>query len=108
MVACNGDMISLTCSHDEVSSITTNWIISSPVNCSTEILHNPPTPSAPPCGLFSFQNITIADQVVQLNSTAVATANSEINGSVIECIGGFSSSVSLSNISLCVIGKPNN
>jgi hypothetical protein len=76
------------------------------VNCSTEIIQNPPTPIAPPCGPFSFQNITLAEPgALQLNSTAVATADSEINGSMIECIAGFILSPSVGNISLCVIGK---
>ena len=107
-MACIGDDISLTCSHDIVYSVSTQWIISSPVNCSTAISHNPPTPVAPPCGPFSFHNITIAERgVAQLNSTAVAIVNSStaINGSIVECKAGFSTSVSVGNISLCVIGK---
>ena len=106
IITCVGDEISLTCSHDNAASTTTTWTISSPVNCSTEITHTPPTPVAPPCGPFSFQNITLAEaSVIQLNSTAVATASSEISGSIIECIAGFVSPVSVGNISLCVIGK---
>ena len=78
------------------------------MNCSTEIIHNPP-PNAPPCGPFSFQNISLAEAgAIQLNSTAVATASSEISGSIIECIAGFTTPVSIgNNISLCVAGKPN-
>ena len=84
----------------------TTWIISSPVNCSTEIIHNPPTPVAPPCGPFSFQDITLAEAgAVQLNSTAVATATRDISGSIIECLAGFISSLGVGSISLCVIGK---
>ena len=106
ITACAGEEISLTCSHDNVLSITTTWTISSPINCSTEILHNPPTPIAPPCGPFSFHDITVAESdTIQLNSTAVATARSEINSSIIECIAGFVSSVSVGIISVCVIGK---
>ena len=108
IIACVDDEISLTCSHDNVASITTTWTISSPVNCSTEVIHNPPTPMADPCGPFSFQNITLAEAgVIQLNSTAVATASSEVSGSIIECIAGFDLYDSVGNISLkvCVIGK---
>ena len=108
LVACVGDEISLTCSHNNTVSATTRWIISSPVNCSTHVNHNPPTPVAPPCGPSSFQNITIAEGgVAQLNSTAVAIVNSStaINGSIVECKAGFSTPVSVGNISLCVIGK---
>ena len=108
LVACAGDEILLTCSHNNIVSAHTQWIISSPVNCSTSVSHNPPTPIAPPCGPFSFRNITIAEQgVAQLNSTAVAIVNSitTINGSIVECKGGTSMPVSVGNISLCVIGK---
>ena len=87
-------------------SATTTWTVSPPVNCSTDIIHNPPTPIAPPCGPFSFQNITLAETgIIQLNSTAMATASNEINSSIIECIAGFFSSVSIGIISVCVIGK---
>ena len=108
LVACVGDEISLTCSHNNTVSVTTLWIISSPVNCLTQVSHNPPTPVAPPCGPFSFQNITIAEgDVAQLNSTAVAIVNSStaINGSIVECKAGLNVPVSVGNISLCVIGK---
>ena len=73
-----------------------------------EITHDPPTPTTPPCGPFSFQDITSAEMgAVQLNSTAVATASRGISGSIIECIAGFDPSpmASVGNISLCVIGK---
>ena len=109
ITACVGEEISLTCGHDNVIPITTTWIISSLVNCSTEIIHNPP-PVAPPCEPFSFQYITLAEaDVVQLNSTAVAIASRDISGSIIECIAGFdpSARTDVGNISLCVIGKLN-
>ena len=76
------------------------------MNCSVDVSHNPPTPTAPPCGPFIFQNITVLDQVVtQLNSTAVAIATTEISRSVVECKGGFNMPISVGNISLCVIGE---
>ena len=81
------------------------WIIRSQINCSTEITHNPPTSSAPPCGPFSFQDITLAEAGVQLNSIAVATATREIRRSQIECMAGFIPSASIGSISLCIIGK---
>ena len=101
-----GEEISLTCGHDNAGSGAAAWIIRFQINCSTEITHNPPTPSAPPCGPFSFQDITLAEAgVVQLNSTAVATATREIRHSQIECMAGFIPSASVGSISLCIIGK---
>ena len=107
IAACAGEEISLTCSHVIVASETTTWIISSPVNCLTEIVHNPPA-LVTPCEPFSFQDITSAEAgAVQLNSTAVVNASRDISGSIIECLAGFVSSPSVGNISLCVIGKLN-
>ena len=86
----------------------TQWIISSPVNCSSNVDYNFQTASPPQCGPFTFQNITLVGaNVTQLSSTAVATASSEINGSIIECMSGIVTPVSVGNISLCVIGKLN-
>ena len=111
VVACVGEDISLICNHDNAHFATTQWIISSPVNCSTLISHNPPTPTAPPCGPFSFQDITVLEMgVIQLNSSAVAIVNSStaISGSIVECKGGLNMPVSVgNNISLCVIGEIN-
>ena len=89
-------------------SVSTQWIISSPVNCLAQVSHNRQTSMPPPCGPFSFQNITIAEGgVTQLNSTAVTFVNSStaINGSIVECKAAINMPVSVGNISLCVIGK---
>ena len=77
------------------------------MNCSENVNHNNPTSArGRQCGPFMFQNITIAEaDVTQLNSTAVATASTEISGSVVECKAGLRSSISVGNISLCVIGE---
>ena len=108
ITACVGDQISLICSRNNSDVALTKWMISSPVNCSSEVNHNSQTVPSPQCGPFTFQNITLVGaNVVQLNSTAVATASGEINGSVIECMSGIVIPVSVGNISLCVIGKLN-
>ena len=106
LTACVGDQISLTCSHDNAISAGTRWIISLPVGCETVISHNPPI-TAPPCGPFVFQNITLAEAgVTRLNSTAVATANITMNGSEVECrAGNLIASTNVDNVSLCITGK---
>ena len=77
------------------------------MNCAVDVGHNSPI-TAPPCGPFMFQNITILELgVIQLNSTAVAIASTEISGSVVECTAGFIMPISVGNISLCVIGEFN-
>ena len=77
------------------------------MNCSVSVDHNNPTSARDrPCGPFTFQNVTPAlEGVTLLNSTAVETASTEISGSVVECKAGLRSSISVGNISLCIIGK---
>jgi stage III sporulation protein SpoIIIAA len=108
--ACVGDEISLTCSRNNSGAAITDWIFSSPVNCSrSDVSHNTQAASPPQCGPFTFMNITrlAEENVAQLNSTvtAVANANSEINGSIIECMFGIRMPISVGNTSLCVISK---
>ena len=104
LIACDGDLISLTCTHDDVGSGSSTWIISPPVNCSTSIIHNPPT-DAPSCGPFTFSGVNEALQgVTQLSSTAMATASTTMSGSVVECKSGIFSSSSAGNLTLCIIG----
>ena len=105
LAACAGDQISLTCSHDDLISGTTRWIISQPVNCSETIDHNPPI-STNPCGPFTFRDVSMLTPDTVLSSTAVAAANTSITGTVVECrdsAGIFYDSIG--NITLCIIGK---
>lgn len=55
--------------------------------------------------MFSDYNIAESSGVTQLNSTAVANASSEMNGSVVECMAGPMNDVNVGNVSVCVIGK---
>ena len=103
ITACVGDEISLTCSRNNIDFPVTEWIISSPVNCSSNINHISQTAS--PCEPFTFENITEREGSITLNSTAVATATSEINGSIIECVSGIVEIIFIGSTSLCVIGK---
>ena len=104
IIACDGDLISLICTHGNVGSGSSTWIISSPVNCSTSIIHNPPI-DAPPCGPFTFSGVNEALRgVTQLSSTAMATASTLMSGSVVECRSGIFSSSSVGNLTLCIIG----
>ena len=105
LTTCAGEEISLTCSHNNVVASTTQWFISPPANCTASVTHNPP--NSPMCGPFVFQDVTPAVSLnVNLNSTAVATADVSMSGSVVECVGGNKvSNFSVGNISLCVLGE---
>ena len=107
ITACVGDEISLTCSRNNSGAAITKWIFSPPVNCSSEVSHNSQTASPFQCGPFIFMNISAlrVANFIQVNSTAVGTASSEINGSKIECRFGIRMPVSVGNTSLCVISK---
>ena len=106
LIACNGDQISLTCTHGNVVSGSTRWIISPPVNCASNIIHDLPI-DAPQCGPFTFHSVTEAVQgVTQLSSTAIATASTMMSGSVVECRGGnVIASSSVGNLTLCIVGQ---
>ena len=109
LTACSGDQITITCNHDQVGTTSTFWIISSPVNCSAIITHVQDS-DIPECGsstiMFQDINFVPTSAITELSSTAVVTANVNMSGSVIECRGGNKvGSVSVGNISLCIVGK---
>ena len=108
LTACDGDQISLMCSHDDAASTSTLWNISPPANCTLLISHHGrPTFDNLTCDSFSFQDITMvtADNPT-FNSTAVAIASVSMSGSVVECrAGNLVVSTSVGNVSLCIIGE---
>ena len=105
LIACAGNQISLTCSHDNLDSGTTRWVFSQPVDCSETIDHNPPI-FTDPCGSFTFQDVSELAPGTVLHSTTVATANTSMTGAVVECkdSAGILSKI-IGNITLCVIGE---
>ena len=108
LAACAGDQISLTCSHDNLDSGVTRWIqVSQPMvqDCSEVIDHNIPN-SADPCGPFTFQDVSMLALDAVLSSTAVATANTSMTGTVVECRDSAGIlSASIGNVTLCVYGE---
>ena len=108
LTACSGDPIEITCSHNQVDTTSTTWRISPPVNCSTIITHTR-VPDTPPCGssMITFQDVTAAmPGTIVLSSTAIITADILMSGSIVECRGGNRvGSISVGNISLCVVGE---
>ena len=108
LTACSGDPIKITCNHNLADTISTTWRMSPPVNCSTIITHTR-VPDTPPCGssINMFQDVSAAMQnTTVLTSTAVVTADVLTSGSTVECKGGNRvRSISVGNISLCVVGE---
>ena len=102
----------LTCSHDNVAGEQTRWRITagdSSVVCQSTIPHTIPTPATPySCNEFILEDVTaLPGPVDALNSTAVADPLPlGLSGSQVECFaGGLSTSPSVGNVTLCVVGE---
>ena len=81
---CIGQEIFIRCGHNNVNTGVTRWVLSAPINCSEVIEHRAPTDPYQ-CGPFSFQDVTLLAPDVVLSSTAVATANTSMTGTTVEC-----------------------
>ena len=102
----------LTCSHDNVVGEQTRWSITamnSSEVCTLIIPHTSPSlATLYRCNEFSFEDITALPGAVDaLNSTAVVNPLPlGLSGSRIECVAGaLSTSPSVGNVTLCVIGE---
>ena len=105
LAACAGEQITLMCRNDSLNSGATRWIFSQPVDCSETIDHNPLI-STDPCGPFSFQGVSVLVPDAALYSTAVATANTSMTGTVVQCRNSAGIlSASIGNVTLCVYGE---
>ena len=101
-----GKQISLTCSHDNDGTSNTLWRISTPVDCSTAIVHIIAANGVADCGPFSFVNVTQGTSA-PFTSTAVANATTSMTGAVVQCLDGTGASAVQvgSDITLCVYGE---
>ena len=109
LIACAGDQLVLTCTHDMVSNQATRWnFIPTFPGCTRRIVNHNNPDSVTPCGPFTFLNVTRFDEslsLTELSSTAVATAHESLSNTVIECYDSERNSANLvGNITLCVIG----
>ena len=100
---CDGETISLSCSHENTASGISRWVFSPPLDCSFIVDHASPDLSRG-CGPFQLETATMNNGT--LMSTVAATADTTITGTVVECrdSGGISFNV-IGNISICVLGK---
>ena len=110
LIACAGDQLVLTCTHDMVSNEATRWnFIPTLPYCTRRIInHNNPY-FVSPCGPFTFLNVTGVDESpTELSSTAVATADESLSNTVIACYDSERNSANLvGNITLCIMGMCN-
>ena len=106
MSACSGDMISIKCGHTNTGSGVTRWIFSPPVDCSEIIEHRRPNDRQCGSSPFRFQQITSLTENVILSSTAVATANTTMTDTTVQCqdTAGISP-MTIGNVTVCIFGE---
>ena len=109
LIASAGDRISLTCTHTNIDNGRTTWRFGPPIGCSRSFLHDRVPDVFSPCGSFTFEDITLLIHgVTHLSSTAVATVNSSITGTFVECSDMSAVAMTnIGNVTLCIVGKFN-
>ena len=100
---CPGTTVSLTCSHDSPNDLT-RWEIGAPIVCSTIAIHST-NPSNTLCGTFTISMVSAMNQPTRM-STLVLPADQSLNGSVVTCYaGGSTSDPQAGNLTIQVIGE---
>ena len=108
---CPGELIYITCTHDNVQDEVTRWNIqSSTVNC-TRVISHTAVLSEDMCGPFAITGISMnSGPVAQLNvnSTLHIPAAETLEGAVVECRAGAPlKSSQVGSVTLHVIGEAN-
>ncbi len=106
LTVCPGEMVSLTCTHDNVAGEQTRWRVSNEsVMLCEELVRHSSGLSEYFCDQFLISMIS-DNTGSTLNSTIVIPATEALDGIVIECFaGGLSSSPLFGDIRLNVISK---
>lgn len=81
--------VDLTCSHDSAIDAT-RWDISAPIDCAAVVSHSA-NPSSVMCGPFTVSRVSASDQSTR-TSTLVLPVGQSLNGAVVSCRAGSSSS----------------
>ncbi len=100
---CPGTTVSLTCSHDSSIDLT-RWVIGAPISCSGTAIHST-IPSDTLCGTFIINMVSAMDQPTRM-STLVLPVDQTLNGAVVTCYaGGSTSDPQAGNLTIEVIGE---
>ena len=103
---CAGDLISIKCGHTNTGSGVTRWVFSPPVDCSEIIEHSRPNDRQCGTSAFRLAGITRLVANVILNSTAIATANTTMSGTTVQCFDSAGiASVTVGSVTLCIFGR---
>ena len=101
LTACAGEQISLTCTHNYGITVTTQWTIGPPLNCSAVVTHQPIDGQSCRECMLECTNTSPPDTTA--SSTAVATAKVSMSGSIVQCIAGnVIKNFIVGNITLCI------
>ena len=84
LTVCPGDFIAITCTHDNLTSGVTRWVVSDTpsANCSETVSHDSPVDTS--CGLLNITMIS-GSTGPAVNSTAQTTATEALDGALVQC-----------------------
>ncbi len=100
---CPDTTVSLTDSHDSTRDLT-RWAIGAPIVCSGTATHST-NPSDTLCGTFTINMVSAMNQPTRM-STLVLSADQSLNGSVVTCYaGGSTSDPQAGNLTIHAIGE---
>ena len=104
LTVCPGELVSLTCTHDDVIGGITRWQVSGPMSCIALVPHDSGLHKHI-CGLFTITMIS-DNSGSTLNSTIQIPATEALNSTVVTCLaGGSATSPQAGNTTLNVISK---
>ncbi len=104
LTVCPGELVSLTCSHDNIDGELTQWTISGAMSCNGLVSHTTGF-TGYRCGEFII-NMVSNNTGPTVSSTIQIPVTEALDGILIECFaGGHSSSPQVGNTTLNVIGE---
>ena len=105
MTVCPGELVSLTCIHDNVADGLSRWQVSGPISCVAAIIHDAQLQEDVDCGPFTVTMIS-DNSGSTLSSTIQIPATETLNSTLVTCLaGGNASSPQVGNTTLNVISK---
>ncbi len=103
LTVCPGELVSLTCTHDNIASRLTRWQVSGPVSCVRLVLHDAGLQEEDVCGPFTITMIS-DNSGSTLSSTFQIPASETLDTTVVTCFaGGSASSPQAGNTTLNVL-----
>ena len=104
LTVCPGELVSLTCSHDNVNGELSRWEISGAMSCNGLVSHNTGFAEYT-CGQFTITMVS-NNTGPTVSSTIQIPVTEVLNGTLIKCFaGGLFSSPQVGNTTLNVIGE---